>query len=126
MVVNSIFSYFHNVFDHSRNKFQFLRHIYFACLIWDCVNVFCPVKGKFLNPCEIGTDFFFQAYCEIVSSDLNKMNQTVEDAVKELANIFTHKAQVNLAPIEEQTIRSTGSSCKQFCVLIIVLLLPLI
>lgn len=44
-----------------------------------------------------------------MSQDLNKMNQTVEDAVKELVTIFMDRAQVSLPNSEDNSLG--GNSC---------------
>lgn len=52
-------------------------------------------------------DFVLQMYSEQMASDLNKMNQTVEDAVTELVNIFLHKAQLTLQPVDDSCVTET-------------------
>ncbi|KAL4222174.1 Dynein heavy chain 8 [Mactra antiquata] len=56
-----------------------------------------------------------ESYCERMSSDINKMNQTVEDAVKELVTIFLLRSQTSLGNGDESSVTGgstdTGDSC---------------
>jgi hypothetical protein len=51
-----------------------------------------------------------QTYCERMALELNKMNQTAEDAVKELVTIFMHRAQISMAHADDPFI--DANSCK--------------
>lgn len=65
----------------------------------------------------------FKVYARTMTTDINKMRQMIEDAVKELICIFLHKAQEQLAPESEQSTDRTHKGTLILCVSVAVFLL---